>query len=121
MPSQADLKMEIGVANMLRVGVSVASVAVLTGWILYTVQTHGAAPSYKHFEPKPFGLIGAVHGVFSMQGRSLLELGVLLLVATPVLRVGICIVGFLQQKDKLYVAVSSIVLAVLLFSLFFRT
>jgi len=47
-------------------------------------------------------------------------LGLLLLIATPVARVVMCVVGFLFERDKLYVAVSSLVLVILLYSLFFH-
>jgi uncharacterized membrane protein len=52
--------------------------------------------------------------------RSIIMLGLLLLIATPVARVGMCIVGFLMERDKLYVAVSSVVMAILVYSLFFH-
>ena len=38
-------------------------------------------------------------------------LGLLVLIATPVARVGMCIVGFLFERDRLYTVVSTIVLA----------
>jgi len=44
---------------------------------------------------------------------------VLLLIATPIVRVFLCVVGFFSQRDRLYVAVSLMVLCVLLYSVIF--
>jgi uncharacterized membrane protein len=49
---------------------------------------------------------------------SIIQLGILLLIATPVLRVVFCIAGFSRQRDKVYVFISSAVLLILIYSLF---
>ena len=46
-----------------------------------------------------------------------MQLGLLLLVATPMARVVAALVGFVRQRDLVYVVVSSLVLATLLYSL----
>lgn len=122
--SETDIKMEIVIGNMLRIGVSVAAAVVLTGWILYLIHAHGAKPDYQHFHGQPILLrnIGPiVRGIGALDSRSIIELGILLLVATPVARVIFCIAAFAVRKDWVYILVSSIVFAVLAYSLFFRT
>jgi uncharacterized membrane protein len=47
----------------------------------------------------------------------IIQFGLLLLVATPVMRVAFTVVAFLIQRDRIYVGVTIIVLSVLLFSL----
>jgi uncharacterized membrane protein len=124
MSTQADTKMEIAIGNLLRIGVSVAAAVVLTGWVLYLVQAHGTAPDYRHFHGKPLQVlqIGPIlKGAGRLDSRSVIELGILLLIATPVARVIFCVGGFAAQRDKLYVLVSSVVLAILVYSLFFRS
>ncbi|HEY4050466.1 MAG TPA: DUF1634 domain-containing protein [Acidobacteriaceae bacterium] len=124
MSSQNDIKMDIAIGNMLRIGVSVAAAVVLTGWILYLIHAHGAVPDYRHFHGQPILLtnIGSIlRGVGALDSRSIIEFGILLLIATPVARVIFCIAAFAVQRDWLYILVSSIVLAVLIYSLFFRT
>jgi uncharacterized membrane protein len=124
MSSDADTKMEIAIGNMLRIGVGVAAGVVFTGWILYLVQVHGAAPDYRHFHGQPVLLreIGTIfRGVLALDSRSIIKVGILLLVATPVGRVVFCVFDFAWQKDKLYALVSSTVLAVLAYSFFFRS
>jgi uncharacterized membrane protein len=48
---------------------------------------------------------------------AVIDLGILLLVATPICRVMFAVIAFVLEKDRLYIAVSAIVLAVLLFGM----
>ncbi len=50
----------------------------------------------------------------------MIQLGLLLLIATPVARVGCSVVGFLRERDPTYVVLTLIVLSVLLYTLIFR-
>jgi uncharacterized membrane protein len=121
MASEADLKMEIAISRMLRAGVSLAAGVVFVGGFLYLLQAHGAAPDYRHFHGmvSPARRIAPVlDGIRNRDSRSIIRLGILLLIATPIMRVAYCVYSFAAQKDKLYVAVSSIVLSVLLYSFF---
>jgi uncharacterized membrane protein len=60
---------------------------------------------------------GIVTGAVSWHSRGLILFGLLLLIATPVARVAFSVVAFALQKDRTYVVVTLIVLAVLLYSL----
>ncbi len=118
-----DLRIEILVGIMLRTGVLLAAAIVLAGGILYLAHTHGPRPDYQHFrgEPAQFTtLSGILHGVAALDPESIIMLGLLVLIATPVARVVMCIVGFLFERDRLYTVVSTIVLLILLYSLFFH-
>lgn len=118
-----DKKIETGVGVMLRTGVMLAAAVVLTGGVLYLAQNRGHRPHYDRFigaPPQLMTLQGILHGVAAFDARSIIMLGLLLLIATPVARVVMCVVGFVFERDKLYVAVSSVVLAILLYSLFFH-
>ncbi len=53
----------------------------------------------------------------SFSGRGIIQLGLLLLVATPVARVIFSVAAFALQQDWIYVVITLIVLAVLGFSL----
>jgi uncharacterized membrane protein len=46
------------------------------------------------------------------------QLGVILLIATPVARVALTLVAFAVQRDRIYVALTAVVLIVLLYGLF---
>jgi uncharacterized membrane protein len=119
--SDADLKMEMSISRMLRAGVSLAAGVVLFGGLLYVLQAHDVAPDYRNFHgvANPASDIAPViDGVRRLDSRSIIRLGILVLIATPVLRVAYCVFGFAAQKDKIYVVISATVLAVLLFSFF---
>jgi uncharacterized membrane protein len=121
MASEADLKMEIAISRMLRAGVTLAASVMLVGGILYMWQAHGLAPDYRHFHgsPSPADRFAPVFGgIRHFESRSIIRLGILLLIATPIMRVAYCVFGFAAQKDKLYVLISGIVLTVLLYSFF---
>jgi uncharacterized membrane protein len=122
-PSEADLKMEITISRMLRAGVSVAAFVVLVGEILYLWQAHGIRTDYGYFHgvPIPIDHIALVlEGIRHLDSRSVIRLGILLLIATPIVRVAFCLYSFAMQKDKLYIPISATVLAVLLYSLLHR-
>ncbi len=117
-----DKRIETWVGVMLRTGVLLAAAIVLIGGVMYLVQNHAtraellAVPGESL--PVDDRCSGIVHGVGSGDPRSIIMLGLLILIATPVARVGMCVVGFLFERDRMYVVVSSVVLLILLYSLF---
>ena len=114
-----DKQLDSTIANMLRWGVALAAAVVFLGGILSLRNIPTAAPDYAHFQPAPFpNSSGLLHGVAHLEPARIIQLGILLLIATPVLRVVFCIAGFARQRDKLYVAISTTVLIILIYSLF---
>ena len=107
--------------RLLQVGVILAAVVVLAGGILYLVR-HGEETVELHeFHGEPPKLCspqGAVALAFEGHARGIIQVGLLLLIATPVARVVFSAFAFLRQRDHVYVAVTLLVLAVLLYSLF---
>jgi len=53
----------------------------------------------------------------SLQPLSVIQLGLIVLIATPVIRVIACVVGFGWERDWKYVVISLLVLGLLLVSL----
>jgi uncharacterized membrane protein len=114
-----DQKLEVAMGNMLRVGVTVAALVVLAGGILYLLQAGPSTPDYSHFRGAPAAyehIVPIVTGAFQLDSKSLIEFGILLLIATPVCRVIFGVIGFSAEKDLFYAGVSTVVLAVLLLS-----
>jgi uncharacterized membrane protein len=113
-----DRRMEIIMGRLLQVGVLLASFVMLAGGILYVRARHDAAPDYRIFASEPMALRhfgGIVRGIAAGDPAAIIQLAVLLLIATPVARVIFALVAFAIERDKLYVFVSALVLAVLLF------
>ena len=89
--------------------------------MLYLVRHGAASPSYAVFQGEPSDLCsigGIIADVISGSSRGIIQLGLLLLIATPVMRVVLSLVGFAWQRDRIYVLVSLTVLVLLLYSLF---
>ena len=117
-----DVQVEKTVGNLLRAGVLVAAAVVVLGGILYLAKNGMKRTDYRIFHGEPADLrspAGIVKDAVDFRSRSLIQLGLLLLIATPVARVIFSVYAFLRQREYTYVVLTLIVLAVLLYSLFF--
>jgi uncharacterized membrane protein len=116
-----DRRIEIILGNLLRTGVLISAAVVLLGASIY-LSRHAHDPAdYRVFrgEPSEYRTIrGVIQSVIKDRGRGqgLIQLGLLLLIATPIARVAFSVAGFAIERDRLYVAFTLIVLAVLLYS-----
>ena len=107
--------------NLLRAGVIASALVVLVGGVLYLARHGGEIADYRVFRGEPAELrhpTGIVQELLAMRSRGVIAAGLLLLVATPIARVAFSVYLFIRHRDLIYVAVTLIVLAVLLFSLF---
>jgi uncharacterized membrane protein len=106
--------------NLLRVGVVIATIVAVVGGVLFLAQ-HGLDPAggriFRGEPPELRSVRGIMRGVFAGRADAIVQLGLLLLVATPVARVAMSLVAFILQRDRVYVVVTTIVLALLIFSL----
>jgi uncharacterized membrane protein len=115
-----DRKMDEIIGAMLRYGVLLSASVVAAGGIWYLIQYGTTAPGYHVFRGGPEylrHLRGILSGVPGFHCRRVMQLGLVLLIATPVARVAFSVVAFALQRDRAYVVITLIVLAVLLFSL----
>lgn len=106
--------------NVLRAGVVLAAIVVLTGGVIYLSRHGREHPSLQVFQSEPFDLRtfgGILAGVRQVHGRAVIQLGLLLLIATPVARVLGAALIFASERDWLYTGIASVVLALLLYSL----
>lgn len=111
-----DEKMELAIGVLLRVGVLLAATVVIAGSAMYLADHHGAHVSYRHFAAHPI----SVRRPAEMTGPTslaVLDIGILLLVAVPIVRVGFALVAFAWERDWLYTAVSALILAVLVWGM----
>lgn len=121
MSQPTDQELDQSVATMLRIGVSLSAVMVISGAALLFRHPLQPAPDYRTFEegnPALHSIAGIVQGTIDLAPKSVIQFGLLLLIATPIARVVLCVVGFARQKSALYVGISTLVLTVLLLSLF---
>lgn len=117
---QPQKQFELLLGKLLRAGVVLAVAVVLAGGLLYLVQYRGQAPQYGIFRGEPTDIRYAsdvLRDALSGGGRGLIQLGLLLLIVTPIARVAFSVIEFTIQRDWLYVTTTAIVLAVLIYSL----
>jgi uncharacterized membrane protein len=116
-----DDKVDRLIGMILQAGVIAAALLVLAGGVLYLLR-YGMLPTNYH----TFGseraempsLASILSGVAHADGRAVIELGILVLVATPVIRVVFSVLAFGIQRDRLYVPITLIVLGILFYGLF---
>ena len=115
-----DERMEVLIGTLLRAGVILAALVVGAGGVLYLIR-HGmehADFAAFHGEPPQYRSLGGIlQSLLAGHARAVIQLGLLLLIATPVARVAFSVAGFAFERDRVYVGITLFVLAVLLYSL----
>lgn len=117
-----DQRMEIVMGRILQIGVLLASAVVVVGGVLSLLADGAEKPAYGSFHPAPYKLWllhpGALlAGVGHGNAMAIIQLGIVLLIATPIARVVCAVVAFSLERDRLYVGVSVFVLAVLVWGM----
>ncbi len=119
-----DRRLEIIIGRLLQTGVLLAAAMVVAGGAFYLVQHHSERVDFRAFVPGSQDLRtlpGIVRSAAHFHSEALIQIGLLLLIATPIARVAMAIVGFALERDRLYTVVSLIVLLILAFSLIHAT
>lgn len=120
-PSWTDERVELLIGSLLRIGVISAAGVVLMGGIIFLIRHGNELPHYAVFVGEPSSLrslFGVLRSMLQLQGRGIIQLGLLLLIATPVARVAFSVAAFVLERDWMYVGFALLVLAVLVFGLF---
>lgn len=115
-----DERLELMVGKLLRGGVVASALVVLGGGIWWLAQAGGGMPAYHEFrqEPDDFRHVGALlTGLAHPRAQTVIQLGLLLLIATPVARVALALIGFALEHDHVYVVITLVVLGVLVYSM----
>jgi len=115
-----DQQLEVILAKVLLSGVITAALVVLAGGIIYLFRHGGSLPEYRVFRGESSelrGIRGILRQVAAGRGRGVIQLGLVLLIATPVMRVALSLAGFVRERDKLYCIFTLVVLVTLLLSL----
>ena len=108
------------IGRLLQVGVMISAAVVLFGGALFLAQHGGAPVGFHEFSttPTPLWSVGGIlRGALALDSASIVQLGLVLLIATPVMRVALTLVAFAMQRDRLYVALTGVVLVLLLYGL----
>jgi uncharacterized membrane protein len=118
--------MNLVIGNVLRYGVVLSAAVILFGTILLAAANgtsdHSTLTKYlqdqvPHLQGFDSSFQSLYSGLVSFSAFAWIELGVILLIATPVSRVLVSVFLFAAERDRLYVMVTAVVLALLLFSM----
>lgn len=114
-----DAALEKVIGQVLRYGVLLSSVLVAAGGIIYLFRHGSELPRFHEFRGEPSKMremrplwAAVLHG----EGRPLIQLGLLVLIATPIARILLSVGGYWREKDYLYVALTVVVLTVILWN-----
>jgi len=119
----SDQRVERVIGHLLRVGVVAAALVSLVGGVPYLL-ADGSDPigaEYRTFRGEPGDLryiSEIVAAARQLEARAIVQLGLVILILTPVARVAFTLVAFLLERDWTYVAATLLVLAVLACGLF---
>jgi uncharacterized membrane protein len=116
----SDYDIEAAMGKLLITGVIISGAMILFGGVYYLIQHGFSIPHFKTFIGEPSNLRSVKQifkGVIHFDSLSIIQLGILLLIATPISRVIFSVAGFLFEKDYLYVVISLIVLGILGYSI----
>jgi uncharacterized membrane protein len=119
-PGWSDHEVEQVMGNLLRIGVVLATAVVAIGGAIYLVRHGSEAADHFVFHGEPDELchpFGIVREAWDLRGRGVIQLGLLVLIGTPIFRVVFSAYAFWRQGDRPYVAITLIVLTVLVFGL----
>jgi len=116
-------KVELLISNLLRTGVILSLALFFCGTAVSFAQHPEFFSGRSFFGPagaprspilRSLSAVGA--GLAAFKGEAIVTLGILLLIATPVIRVGVSIFAFIYQRDRLYTLITATVFALLLVS-----
>lgn len=104
--------MEIIISNALRIGVVISAIVIFIGLLMLIITGSSGYPNSTY----PTSPAAIIKGLALLKPYAIILTGLLVLILTPVFRVGVSIITFLQEKDYLYTAITSLVFTILIVS-----
>ena len=108
--------MELWISRVLLGGVVLSATIIFAGLVLYLVNGTGGESLKGLVDQQKmaadFGSI--IRGVGRADGKSLIQLGLFVLILTPISRVAMSVFFFLRERDRVFVAITAVVLCILL-------
>ncbi|HEX3026827.1 MAG TPA: DUF1634 domain-containing protein [Clostridia bacterium] len=105
-------EVEVIISKSLQVGVLLSAAIMLTGFLLFLITGNSGYPDNTY----PTNLAVILQGVLAFKPYAIILAGLLVLILTPVFRVGVSIFVFLKEKDYLYVKITALVFVILIIS-----
>jgi uncharacterized membrane protein len=115
-----DQRLERIIGRLLQIGVGLAVAIVVCGGVVYLIAHRHEPADRTVFVGEPTEL-ESLSGIIALAARfdpgGVIQLGILVLIATPIARVVFSIYAFELERDRLYVAITLVVLALLIVGL----
>ena len=117
-------RVELVISDLLRVGVVISLALIVIGSIVTFVRHPaylrspdelGGLVQPETILPHTLGEVAA--GLRDFRGQAIVSLGLLVLIATPMMRVAVSIVAFILAGDRLYTLITLAVFCLLMLSL----
>jgi uncharacterized membrane protein len=115
-----DKRVEMFLGRLLRWGVLLAALVVFVGGVWFVASSYEVPQDYRVFRGEPVELRAVpqiVQKAVALYPLGLIQLGLLLLIATPVARVVFSVLGFALERDWMYVVITLLVLGLLIYTL----
>jgi uncharacterized membrane protein len=115
-----DTDMQVVIGWVLRLGVFISMIVVFLGGIVYIYRHGHELADYHIFKGIPLFVQtapGIVNGILNFRGRAIIQAGIVLLIATPIVRVVFSAIGFVLEKDYLYIGITMLVLTIIFISM----
>jgi uncharacterized membrane protein len=111
------------IGDVLKYGVRTVLAISTIGGLIFLYNHANEQADYARFTENDRSIIEVVSDVFSgvinMQGRSIIFLAIIILFCTPLIRLLLSLVSFIIEGDKLYVFITTLVLIIIAFSMYF--
>ena len=111
-----DIDLNRSVGNLLRLGVILSVITSLIGFVKLFMEGFQMPRKYKLLDMGTSSEKVWSHFWETLckgDGMAIIQLGILMLIFTPLMRIIFALIGYLKEKDYVYVVISSIVLAIM--------
>jgi uncharacterized membrane protein len=115
-----DTDMQAVIGWILRVGVLLSMSIIFIGGLIYLYRHGQVTADYHTFKGVPdfvHNMSGIFNGIITLRGRAIIQAGIILLIATPIIRVIFSAIGFVLEKDYLYTGITLLVLLIIFTSM----
>jgi len=112
--------MQLLLGRVLRAGTVISVSIVFFGGIIYLYRHGHSVADYSVWKGIPGFIQNAgslIKGAFDLRGQAIIQLGIILLIATPIIRVIFSTIGFVLEKDYMYTGISILVLLIIFISM----
>src|ERR1700744_3444620 len=115
-----DTDMQSIIGWVLRIGVFASMLVVFIGGVIYLYRHGHESANFHQFKGIPDFIRtepGILNGILTFRGRAIVQAGIILLIATPIMRIIFSAIGFVLERDYLYIGITIIVLGIIFFSM----